>query len=889
VGEVIDGGTSTWAFAGRSAELSAATVALGERRGAIVFGEGGVGKSRLLAEVASSAAPGHRWHVIAGSAAIGDVAYGAWSHLLPDDAETDLGDVRGWRSLAAHLRAGEGPIRLLVEDAHWLDVGSATLLHHLVSTDQAVALVSSRPAVLASQPITALWKDGHLARIDLADLAAAEVEAMVEGALGAPVEPRTVARLHLRTGGNPLLVREVVEQGRRSGGLRLVHGAWVEETPSRPSPRLVDLLADRVDDLDPDDRAVAEVVAIASPMRAELLAGAVPSAALARLVASGLVQVDRDGLRRTTSMADPLMAEVLQERARPGRRHEVLQALVERMDDAPHLAGADEVRSVGWRLELGQSVPVDALLRAADLATAGSDWRGAERFATAAVAAGGGAPATIRLGEALMEEGQREAAEAVLAEVAPLLGDVDDRLRYRYASARALSLGRELGRLDDAIAVLEATIPLMADARSRWSLEAHLAFLLGDCGRLAAARPLAEARLAALEEDPASALTAMVPSALGRTVGGRCHDTLELCEAMFPIALAHVEERPEALGWVAAAQMLATYVDGDLRASEALCEAFEQLVADDPDPTLRAGILMSRGLALVEQGRLTSGLRLLQQAAALHELDNRRGYQSWTFAITAKAHAQRGELAEASEALEAAHRHVWPGGQAFDSDLHLASMWVAMLRGDRAGAVGALDVALERLRAEGMTTTEIGLRHEAVRMGLPARPHLDAMTALAEHEQSRWAQVQVAHVAALVDEDGAALVEVGRRFAELGNQLSAAEACAEAAAVHRRAGSMALAAQARQASEAALGRCEGAATPALRSNDRIVALTERELDVARLAARGASNQAVAAALGISVRTAETHLQRAFAKLGLHRRSELASVLGLSGTAPQRPA
>jgi DNA-binding CsgD family transcriptional regulator len=567
----------------------------------------------------------------------------------------------------------------------------------------------------------------------------------------------------------------------------------------------------------------------------------------------------------------------------------VLRALVERLDDAVHLDEPDEVRLVGWRLELGLAVPVDALLRAADLATAATDWTGAERFASAAVDAGGGAPATIRLGEALMEQGRREAAEDVLAQVAPLLGDVDDRLRFRYASARALSLGRELGRLDDAIAVLEATIPLMADARSRWSLEAHLAFLLGDCGRLAAARPLAEARLAALDEDPASALTAMVPSALCRTLGGRCHDTLALCEAMFPVALAHVEERPEALGWVAAAQMLATYVDGDLAASEALCEAFEQLVADDPDPTLRAGILMSRGLALVDQGRLTSALRLLQQAAALHEVDNRRGYQSWTFAITAKAHAQRGELAEATEALAAARRHVWPGGQAFDSDLRLAAMWVSMLRGDRAGAVDSLDAALAHVAAQGMTSTEIDIRHEAVRMGLPARAHVEAMAALAQHEQSRWAHVQVAHVAALVAEDGAALVEVGRRFAELGNHLSAAEACAEAAAAHRRAGSMALAAQARQASEAALARCEGAATPALRSNDQIEALTERELDVARLAGQGEANQAIAAALGISVRTAETHLQRAFAKLGIHRRSELAGVLELPRPGSEPPA
>jgi DNA-binding CsgD family transcriptional regulator len=58
-----------------------------------------------------------------------------------------------------------------------------------------------------------------------------------------------------------------------------------------------------------------------------------------------------------------------------------------------------------------------------------------------------------------------------------------------------------------------------------------------------------------------------------------------------------------------------------------------------------------------------------------------------------------------------------------------------------------------------------------------------------------------------------------------------------------------------------------------------VGLTDREVDVTTRAAAGASNQEIAAGLGISVRTAETHLQRAFAKLGIHRRRDLAELFG----------
>ncbi len=49
-------------------------------------------------------------------------------------------------------------------------------------------------------------------------------------------------------------------------------------------------------------------------------------------------------------------------------------------------------------------------------------------------------------------------------------------------------------------------------------------------------------------------------------------------------------------------------------------------------------------------------------------------------------------------------------------------------------------------------------------------------------------------------------------------------------------------------------------------------LTPRELEVLTLIARGASTRQVARALGITAKTAETHIERIYAKIGASTRS-----------------
>ena len=59
-------------------------------------------------------------------------------------------------------------------------------------------------------------------------------------------------------------------------------------------------------------------------------------------------------------------------------------------------------------------------------------------------------------------------------------------------------------------------------------------------------------------------------------------------------------------------------------------------------------------------------------------------------------------------------------------------------------------------------------------------------------------------------------------------------------------------------------------------------LTERELEVATVVGRGASNQEAAEELFLSVKTIDFHLRNAYRKLGLQSRTQLAVALERQG-------
>ena len=262
---VVDEGAG---FAGREEELttlrSAWTDAVaGRRRGVLVSGEPGIGKTRLAAEIAGHAqerggvvlygrcddglaAPAQPFaqaltaYVAACPVDELRVQLGARAGdllgLLPEldtrlpgvaeaaPAEPEVERLRTLEAVAALLEAAgaAAPVLLVLDDLHWADDLSLLLLRHLLRVDASVRLLvlatyrdtePSRSALLG-EVVTGLARRPDVARIELGPLSERDVAAILTHA-GRRVS--LAGRVRDLTEGNPFFVGEVLAALGRDG------------------------------------------------------------------------------------------------------------------------------------------------------------------------------------------------------------------------------------------------------------------------------------------------------------------------------------------------------------------------------------------------------------------------------------------------------------------------------------------------------------------------------------------------------------------------------------------------------------------------------------------------------------------------------------------------
>ena len=402
---------------------------------------------------------------------------------------------RAW-ALFLDRVARERPTVVFFDDLHWADDGFLAFLDHLVKHASGAPLMvlgACRPdlfelhADIPGYLGPAIGDDAPVVRIDLASLSVPETERLVgELSPDVPTEVRTV--IVDRSGGNPFYTEELVRLLHTSGRRAADEWPAFESLPDS----LQVLLTARLDALDPDHKAVLADAAVAGQVFSPELVAAMGSR-------------EPDDVRR-------MLAELtVREFVRPAP------------DDRP----AEDGRFTFWHA-MTRDAAYSQLPRGAR----------AEKHAAAA-----------RWLERRMGDGPDDSVEAIAHHYVAafdLLTEMDDGATAELRPPAAAALARA----GDAAAQLDAematrhyarALDLMATAPERLAVQVKLAPLLSDRGHLEDARSILEN---AVEE--------------ARAAGDRLHTAVGLSQ------LARVclrEADPRALALAAEAAELLTPAD----------------------------------------------------------------------------------------------------------------------------------------------------------------------------------------------------------------------------------------------------------------------------------------------------------------------------------------
>lgn len=864
-----------WPLLGRGEELDFVAGALRAGLGGLVLaGTAGAGKTRLAAEAVSLANEEEmtaEW--VRATPATTPIPFGAFSRLIAGvDPSSDLGRDDMFRRATEVLmqRSAGTRLFLVVDDAHLLDDLSAALLHQVAGHPSVFLLLTVRTGEPTPDPISSLWKDGLLSRLEVLPLSQAETASLVREALGGQVDESSLASFWTTSGGNPLFLREIVLDATDSGRLRNEGGVWRLRGGTTTS-RLRDLVNHRLGSLTEDERSILETVALCEPTGVGLL-GEFDRVApvLASLERRGLIETAADGRRVTVRLGHPVYGEVVRALVTPLARRLHLRQLAQAMEACGARRPDDLLRLATWQVDAGAVSRPDLLVPAARQLNALYDYARAEQVARAAAEHTADVDASIVLATALNGQGRHRDADVVLAGATP--SATTDEQRARIADARLYALFNGLGLVEEAIEMLEATRATLTEPRWRDYVEASRCSTLEASGDVTATLAAADPLLRREGVDEEVRLRILPAAGVALVLAGASAEALDLADRTMESAVRLAPTLPRGVGWAFSVRLLALMAEGRLDECEQLLEILYPVAAQQEADDQRGGICLLRGRVALGRGDAATALRWLREAEGLLVGRDYDSYLPWCRALLAQALAAEDQMGEAEQALESAHQ-ARGVVRTYDADIDMAEAHVSFAQGRVSEAVKTARSVAERARRLGQAFPEAWILHELVRWGVPSEA-IDALDALDRTVVNPWIQAFAVHARAAMAGEGPGLEAASESLARLGGWLMASEASSEAAAAFDREGLRARAAACRKHAHDLAAR--SGRVPTEPTAD--IALSRREREVARLAARGLSNKEIADQLVLSTRTVESHLYQAFAKLGVSSRAELAGVL-----------
>jgi class 3 adenylate cyclase/tetratricopeptide (TPR) repeat protein len=537
---------------------------------------------------------------------------------------------------------------LVIEDLHWIDEGSATMLANLVESiagTNTLAVVNYRPEY--SPP----WADaGSYRAVSLGPLARADTRELLGDLAGEdPSLDGLDEPIHERTQGNPFFIEEIVRELSESGHLEGERGGYRLVAPIEDAgvPVTVQaILAARIDRLSPADKQLLQVASVvgkevsaeALGLTAEIATDEIDGA-LCQLIEAGFLYEAELYPQRLLAFRHPLTREVaygtqLSERRAATHAAAARATIALEPDRLDELAGL-----VAHHMEEG-----------------GETLEAARWFARAAHWAGHSQPRdALRLWQRVtaladgLEQSEETTALALLSRILQL--EYAWRLGMDPAQAQALAdeataLAERCGDLSSLalLKLLTSARPGVAEHADEWVAAAEEAVDLADRSgdpnlRVAIRGATAYAHMCAGDLDGLEATA---------------DEMLELIGSDQEVGAGIVIGSPRA--WGLMAKSSCRRERGRPDEAEVLLDEALRICVEREDPETESWTLGSKSAVLADRGEIEAALALGLRNCELTERLGDVFSHSMALSALTYVHLEAGEFSAALEAIEQAER-----------------------------------------------------------------------------------------------------------------------------------------------------------------------------------------------------------------------------------------
>ena len=848
--------------------------------GVVVFGPRGVGKTTLARSIELAVA--ETTHVIRlyGTGLETTVPYGLWglhvARLANPVVESPISIIQGIADVVTTDADGRD-VLVILDDPSNIDTLSMGVMMHLVFSGAAKLMVLTRTSNELPEDIVWLLKDGLLSETTLENFSKGELQTLITMALGGFVASSVVTALHASSGGNPLVLHTLVREEIARGHLVQQNSTWVldRHLPAEPSTLLAELVDSRLSRESKEVRRGIDLMSLIQGAPLSLVMDLVGTATVAELEERDYLHISEEPGHHTT-LAEPHIGETIRATMDREEKATLFRELTEVISlDPDRLSPQELLVFVAWAHDAGIPLQPEVALEAARVAVVYFDPLLALQC-TSVIAR----DTPLGLRAAVL----RSNAYSILADYPRALRELEDVRDLAESSPNIVERAHWVAALsgtllwtDDGAAKVPA---LLAGALEHVDAAPH------DPGEKARARRtlnLAMFEYQVYEGLFAEAEPGLVAGYHDQTDANyrlNCGNMLVMVWAVTgreldAVALAREIGEEVRKDQVVLRQpdfymhglVLALVWTGRWRESVDILN--ETISSMQRSSEYRGGVVeLGLGIAYTYAGKGLEAVEILSVAAAQLEIRDSYNCTQLAYSALAFAFAQIENGEEAARYLAKARQidanAQWTNHAMSKFFTLMACRWMD----DPSAPDELVNSASQDLAAGRYTMASMSL-FGATMNGQERQ--LQRLAAVAAKRQGPMAELSVLLANACIERDAGQALEAAKIAEAL--DLSAVESRCAVSALDfaREAGDSRRAKDARDRIDRLLQTIP--VLPMMPQTEG-AKLTQRELQVAKLAGRGLGNRAIADRMGVSIRTVEGHLYQVFAKLGITSRNEL---------------